>query len=210
MSRCLWLALFLPLAASLLAGCATEHDPEHELTAEDQVDMGKFYFSRGKIDQAENSFRSAVSRKPKLAIAYLGLGSVYLIRGASAAAARQAQVAKQNYQFAEINFMNAIDFQPDLVDAHIGLGQLYAECKQPDLAIPCLEKARGLAQKDPMHLLRINYYLGLCRAMRMDYTGARQELNAFLAALPEKVMEKEKAQIEGLLKTIEGKADGTP
>jgi Tfp pilus assembly protein PilF len=112
-----WLALFfiLPLTA----------------TTEDLMQQGQRQLDAGELEQAELTFKEAVTQNPDSTLGYTRLGGVQLLR--------------QEYRAGVENFQRAIALDPDNADAFIGMALAYLHMGQYGLARASLQEAQRIA-----------------------------------------------------------------
>ncbi len=118
-----------------------------------QTRIGNVYLLQRNISGAEASFRRALSYDPQHALAYVGLGRMYLAQASQRL--RQAGVTGIPAEpvAEDANFFNAIDafesallFDPDSIQAQVGLGDLYLGYGQLDAAVGSYQEA---LRRDP-------------------------------------------------------------
>ncbi|MBI5367515.1 MAG: tetratricopeptide repeat protein [Planctomycetes bacterium] len=204
-------AALAPLAL-VFCGCG---GPPTGLSLEEQINLGKYYFANQKYDFAEGMFVRALDKHPKYPPAYVGLGSIYCVRGQAALAAKQLPQATQWMRMAEESYQLALQGDAKNVDALLGLGQVFVEVRRGDQAVPYLERALEVSAKLPACALRARYYLGIALALEGQYTPARVRLQEFLQMLPPREAQdagarEERRKIEDLLKEISNRPDRKP
>ncbi len=168
------------------------------------LSYGSVFFQRGYFDQAEESFRLALTANPASAEALYGLGSVYLKKG-NAVEARQSferttklkpsypdtlpnawnnlgLLATQAGRTAEAipYFQEALRLSPDHLIALDNLGNAYRQQRQWDEARKVLERAVAVGPKDP----EANYSLGMVFAQIDDSDRAYEYLQRALTIRP--------------------------
>jgi len=90
------------------------------------LNLGIAYSKAGKLPEAEQAFKMAISRKPDSATAYNQLGILYRKLG--------------RFIDAEKSYQRALEIQPDYALAHLNLGVLYdLYLQQPGRALQELE-----------------------------------------------------------------------
>jgi tetratricopeptide (TPR) repeat protein len=172
------------------------------------LSYGSVYFQRGYFDQAEASFKLALSDNPSSAEALYGLGSVYLNQQKSAEARESFEhatklrasypdtlpnawnnlglLATREGRTAEAipYFEQALRLSPDHLIALDNLGNAYRQQKQWDEARRVLERAVAVGPEDP----EANYSLGMVFAQMDDNDRAQEYLKRamkFRPAYPE-------------------------
>jgi tetratricopeptide (TPR) repeat protein len=168
------------------------------------LSYGSVFFQRGYFDQAEESFRLALSANPASAEALYGLGSVYLKKG-NAAEARQSfertiklhasypetlpnawnnlgLLATQEGHTAEaiLYFQEALRLSPDHLIALDNLGNAYRQQQQWEEARKVLERAVAVGPQDA----EANYSLGMVFAQMDDSDRAYEYLQKALKIRP--------------------------
>jgi tetratricopeptide (TPR) repeat protein len=168
------------------------------------LSYGSVFFQRGYFDQAEESFRLALSANPASAEALYGLGSVYLKKG-NAAEARQSferttklnptypdtlpnawnnlgLLATQEGRTAEAipYFQEALRLSPDHLIALDNLGNAYRQQQQWEEARKVLERAVTVGPQDA----EANYSLGMVFAQMDDSNRAYEYLQRALKIRP--------------------------
>ena len=118
-----------------------------------QTRIGNVYLLQRNISGAEASFRRALTYDPQHALAYVGLGRMYLdqanqrLRQAGVDSIPTAPVAEDaNYFNAVDAFQSALLFDPETVQAHVGLGDLSLSYGQLDSAVSSYQEA---LRRDP-------------------------------------------------------------
>ena len=103
---------------------------------------GTGYFARydvtGNIDKALASYQSAVKKDPTYALAYAGLGDVYLRKALDSGDKAWSNLAVESAE-------RAVKLGPNLAIAHSRLGKVYRSFGKEDEAIPELQKALTLS-----------------------------------------------------------------
>jgi tetratricopeptide (TPR) repeat protein/peroxiredoxin len=168
------------------------------------LNYGSVYFQRGYLEQAEASFRQALSDNPFSAEALYGLGSVYL-KQEKASEAREnferATKLQASYPDTLANawnnlgllatreghtaeaipyFQEALKFNPDHLIALENLGNAYRQQKNWDEARKALERAVAVGPQDP----EANYSLGMVFAQLNDNDRAYEYLQRALKSRP--------------------------
>ena len=168
------------------------------------LSYGSVYFQRGYFDQAEASFRLALSDNPSSAEAVYGLGSVYLKQEKSSEARESFEraiklrasypdtlpnawnnlglLATREGRTAEaiLYFQEALRLSPDHLIALDNLGNAYRQQKQWDEARKVLERAVAVGPQDP----EANYSLGMVFAQMDDSDRAHEYLQRALKFRP--------------------------
>ena len=118
-----------------------------------QTRIGNVYLLQRNISGAEASFKRALSYDPQHALAYVGLGRMYLaqasqrLRQAGVTGIPAEPVAEDaNYFNAVDAFQSALLFDPDNIQAQVGLGDLYLGYGQLDAAVGSYQEA---LRRDP-------------------------------------------------------------
>ena len=168
------------------------------------LNYGSVYFQRGYLDQAEASFRQALSDDPASAEALYGLGSVYLKQ-------EKTREARENFEHATKlqasypdtlanawnnlgllatreghtaeaipYFQEALKLNPDHLIALENLGNAYRQQKNWDEARVVLERAVAVGPQDP----EANYSLGMVFAQLNDNDRAYEYLQRALKSRP--------------------------
>lgn len=168
------------------------------------LSYGSVFFQRGYFDQAEESFRLALSANPASAEALYGLGSVYLKKG-NAVEARQSferttklpasypdtlpnawnnlgLLATREGRTAEAipYFQEALRLSPDHLIALDNLGNAYRQQQKWDEALKVLERAVAVGPQDA----EANYSLGMVFAQMDDSDRAYEYLQRALKFRP--------------------------
>jgi tetratricopeptide (TPR) repeat protein len=168
------------------------------------LSYGSVYFQRGYLDQAEASFRLALSDNPSSAEALYGLGSVYLKQEKSREARESFERviklragypdtlpnAWNNLGLLETQegrtpeavscFQEALRLSPDHLIALDNLGNAYRQQKQWEQARTVLERAVAVGPQDP----EANYSLGMVFAQMDDNDQAYEYLERALKFRP--------------------------
>ena len=168
------------------------------------LSYGSVFFQRGYFDQAEESFRLALSANAASAEALYGLGSVYLKKGNAVEARHSFErttklkptypdtlpnawnnlglLATQEGRTAEAipYFQEALRLSPDHLIALDNLGNAYRQQRQWDEARKVLERAVAVGPKDP----EANYSLGMVFAQLDDSDRAYEYLQRALKVRP--------------------------
>jgi tetratricopeptide (TPR) repeat protein len=145
------------------------------------LSLGSTYFQRGYIEEAGDSFRSALQDNPSSAEAHYGLGSVYLRQSKqddARASFEQAVRLNASYPDTKANawnnlgllatqegqtpqaigfFQRALQLNPDHLISLQNLGNAYRQQKRWNEAQSTLEKALAVGPDDP----EVNYSLGM-------------------------------------------------
>jgi tetratricopeptide (TPR) repeat protein len=168
------------------------------------LSYGSVFFQRGYFDQAEESFRLALSADPASAEALYGLGSVYLNQG-NAVEARLSfeRTTKLNPTYPDTlpnawnnlgllatkegrtaeaipYFEEALRLSPDHLIALDNLGNAYRQLQQWEQARKVLERAVVVAPQDA----EANYSLGMVCAQMDDSDRAYEYLRRALKIRP--------------------------
>jgi len=168
------------------------------------LSYGSVFFQRGYFDQAEESFRLALSADPASSEALYGLGSVYLKKGNAGEARLSFErttklnptypdtlpnawnnlglLATQEGRTAEAipYFEEALRLSPDHLIALDNLGNAYRQLQQWEQARKVLERAVVVAPQDA----EANYSLGMVFAQMDDSDRAYEYLQRALKIRP--------------------------
>ena len=168
------------------------------------LNYGSVYFQRGYYDQAEASFRLALSDDPASAEALYGLGSVYLKQEKTTEARESFEratrlppsypdtlanswnnlglLATREGRTAEaiLYFKKALQLNPDHAVALDNLGNAYRQQKNWEEARKTLEHAVKISPEDP----EANYSLGMVFAQLDDSDRAYEYLQKVLNLRP--------------------------
>ena len=129
--------------------------------------QGNVHFDNGKLDEAAECYRSAITRNPRYAEAYTNLGHVFLAQG--------------NLDEAVALYRKAVEFKPNLLMAHLNLGIALVNLGQADAAEESFRQAVAFA---PEHAVAWQN-LGVIAARRGDFPQAETLLRRALELKPD-------------------------
>lgn len=129
------------------------------------TELGTVLFKKGKLDEAEKSYLSALEAKPAYIVALINLGKL--------------RFGQKNYEGAIEIFTRATEAQPQSADANLYLGESYLQIKKGSKAVGYLNRAIEL---DPLGKAEVHLRLATL------YNGAGMKDRA--AAEYEKFLEK--------------------
>ena len=142
-----------------------------------QTILGTLLASKGKYDEAEQAYLSALSAKPTFAAALLDFGRLRL---------KQKKFAEAIDQLTRL-----VGLQPDSGEGNLLLGDAYAQMDRKSEAIPCLQAAANLGY--PEAHLRLSWIY--------DATGSKEkaalEYEEFLKKKPDYP---ERQKLEGYIR----------
>ena len=168
------------------------------------LSFGSAFFQRDYLDQAEASFRLALTDDPSNAEAYYGLGSVYLKQEKTKMARENFERAvklpasypdtlpnawnnlglldtREGHTEAAIGcFQEALRLNPDYFIALENLGNAYRQQQRWDEARKALDRALAVRPQDP----EVNYSLGMIFAQTEDTARAYEYLQKALRFRP--------------------------
>jgi Flp pilus assembly protein TadD/peroxiredoxin len=162
---------------------------------------GVAFFQRGYLDQAAESFKQVIARKPSDAEAYYNLGTLYLRREDREQARKYLEQTVQlqpNYpeawnnlgmlaaqegdnEGAVTNFKKSLALRPDYVITLVNLGNLYRRQRATGEAERLLRRALALEPNDP----EVNYSIAMLYAQQGDVPNAEQHLQKAVALRPD-------------------------
>ncbi len=162
---------------------------------------GVALFQRGYLDQAADSFRQVIARKPDSPEAYYNLGTLYLRRNMPQQALENLESAvklRPNYpeawnnlgmlaaqqgraDQAIQNFKQSLLLKPDYAVALANLGNVYRRQKSFKEAEDFLGRALKLEPNDP----EINYGMGMLYAQQRRSANAEQYLQKAVSLRPD-------------------------
>ncbi|HIE43831.1 MAG TPA: tetratricopeptide repeat protein [Candidatus Omnitrophica bacterium] len=104
------------------------------MDAEELLDIGLTYQLRGKLEKAEEYFKKALLRNPRLMRAYVGLGDIYL--------------KTNRFDMAEQMYKKGVEIHPEYEKACLNLARLYILKGEEDKAFSSYERALSLGPND--------------------------------------------------------------
>jgi len=162
---------------------------------------GVALFERGYLDQAAESFKQVIARKPQYPEAYYNLGTLYLRRNSLGDARRYLQqtvdlrpnypeawnnlgmMAAQQGQPEEAvrNFEHSLQLRPNYTVALLNLGNLYRRQGTYDQAEKLLSRALEIEPEDP----EVNYSVGMLYARQDQLPRAFEYLEKAVSLRPD-------------------------
>lgn len=120
--------------------------------AEGWLNRGAMLMRAGRLEDAENAYRQAISREPAFAPSYVNLSDLYRQRG--------------NEQAAESVLREGIERSPSAPELHYALGLALTRAGRRDEAMDALENAAALAPESPLY--------AFAAALGLDALGRRE------------------------------------
>jgi tetratricopeptide (TPR) repeat protein len=147
----------------LLSACGAQKTKQHgNINPPSQVELGKFYFSRGEFDNAARAFSMALKSNPDNATLYFYHG--------------QALARLKLYSKAIDDFSQAIDLKKDFINAYINKALAYASINNFNEAQKILKLSLNFAHNNPI----VFYNLGIIALNQKYYDYA---INNFSQAI---------------------------
>ena len=151
--------------AIAMSGCGPKAAPSTSI-----MDSPEYHYNQGlklmdadKLDDAMREFERAISLDPKAPLGYIGKGLVLGKKG--------------DFKPALENMEKAKGLEKQGIEAHIGMIRLYGmemakdQKKVKDL-VKSAEKEYKTADKMQPNNARLNYYMGMCYKMALDFDKA--------------------------------------
>lgn len=104
----------------------------HQLTWQEQYDLGMRYLSEGNYEEAVIAFTAAIEIEPNRAEAYVGRGDAYI----------KSSEAEENLSLAIKDYEQAIELDEANADAYLGLADVYIRQGAHEKALEVLQQGR--------------------------------------------------------------------
>ena len=198
-----WSSLVMGLGALLFVGTIVNLPSQRSSGpgAAGYNNLANAYLKEGKLDDAIQTARRAITVEPEYGVAHYNLGNLYAQQGKFELAQRHFEEALRLYpNYADVHsnygqllaergdnesgmqhFRKAIDLNPALGRAHVNLGVALAKQGRLEEAIRPLQQAVGLTPESP----EASYYLANVYAAQNRYAEATESFKQALRIQPD-------------------------